>query len=214
LYLFFLTITDQTQGNYIFVTSRASKRAKTNHQLLNPFLTLKYDTDGFNLDELDVVNKPAYVIPISTLRTQLVETNPRTRKRILFTAIPYAFFHRDDWQDLSRGLTWSETEVLEGESKRLIGYRCDDDDRNTAMDRCTRFLIPDLAVPEKETLQWSLDRFLLGESVVDIFSEEDIEENRDDEDDNDLDPERDEFDFAVDEGLDTNDITAIDALVR
>jgi hypothetical protein len=176
-------------------------------------LTIKYDTNGFNLDELEVMKSPAYVIPISTLRSQLVETNLSTRLRILFTAIPYAFFHRDDWQDLSRGLTWSETEVFEGESKRLIGYLCDDDLRRVAMRKCTRYLVPDLPVPDKDDLQDYRERFILGHNLLDIFSNEENYENPDHED-NDEDPEVDEFDFGVDEGLDVQDLTAIDMLVR
>jgi hypothetical protein len=42
---------------------------------VNLFVTLKYDSNALNLDELDVViNKPAYVIPASTLRSQTDET--------------------------------------------------------------------------------------------------------------------------------------------
>jgi hypothetical protein len=123
-------------------------------------MTLKYDSNAFNLDELDVINKPAYVIiPISTLRSQLVETDPLIRKQMLFTAIPFAFFHRDDWEDLSQGLTWSETEVSVGESKRLITYKCTKRQRAEAMALCVSSLVRTLPVPLKGKLEQFKDLF-------------------------------------------------------
>jgi hypothetical protein len=143
---------DQNSGNNILVTARASARKKTGNELLIPFMTLKYDSNSLNLDELDVINKPAYVIPISTLRSQLVETDRLIRKQTLFTAIPFAFLQRDDWEDLSRGLTWSETEVSVGESKRLITYKCTKRQRAEAMALCVSSLAITLPVPLKGRL--------------------------------------------------------------
>lgn len=138
---------------------------KRGTQRLNPFPTLKYDSNNFNLDELDVINKPAFVIPSSTLRTQLVETNSSIRIRILFTAVPFAFIHRDDWDDLSRGITWSETQVSEGESLRLIPYRCTKLLRDRTMALCINALDMEVAVPHKNTLERIKNRFYSNPSI-------------------------------------------------
>jgi len=37
-----------------------------------------------------------------------------------FTAVPYAFLDRRDWNDIRRGVTFAETEMQVGESKRRI----------------------------------------------------------------------------------------------
>jgi hypothetical protein len=186
---------------------------------LNPFLTLKYDTNGFNLDELDVINKPAYVIPSSSLRLQLTETDPKIRLRILFTAIPYAFFNRDDWEDLSRGLTWSETDVSQGETIRLIGYQCTAQERLDAMNRCIHHLVMDLPVPMKLALQEKRNRFKPGVTIRNLFLCENDVDNADDDDDDlaghvEAGVGADDFDFQVDEGLQDEDMAAMELLVR
>lgn len=191
--LFYLFYSDKTSSNYLLVTARASARKKTGNQLLNPFMTLKYDSQAFNFDELDVINKPAYVIPISTLRSQMVETDRLIRKQILFTAIPFAFFHRDDWEDLSRGLTWSETEVSVGESKRLITYKCTKRQRTEAMALCLSSLASTLPVPLKGQLELFRDLFEGGVCIhtalddnTSLHSDDIVEEEDDtDEDVND-----------------------------
>ena len=198
-------------GNYILITSRASARKKTGNQLLNPFMTLKYDSNSFNLDELDVINKPAYVIPISTLRAQLVEMDPLIRRQILFTAIPFAFFHRDDWEDLSRGLTWSETEVSVGESKRLITYKCTKRQRAEAMALCVSSLAITLPVPLKGKLVHYKDTFDGGVSIRNALHDDSDQHDDEDEDSNAEDRDEEEHGNA-DDGISDLDLRLMNSL--
>jgi hypothetical protein len=70
-----IRVLGQHAGNHWLVTARVSKSVKRGNQLMNLFVTLKYDSNALNLDELDVVlSKPAYVISASTLRSQTDET--------------------------------------------------------------------------------------------------------------------------------------------
>jgi hypothetical protein len=39
-----------------------------------------------------------------------------------FTAIPYAFIDRRDWNDIRRGVSYAETEMQVGESKRRVPF--------------------------------------------------------------------------------------------
>jgi hypothetical protein len=195
-----LKVRGQISGNYLLVTARASKIEKRGNQLMNPFVTLKYDSNAFNLDELDVINKPAYVIPASTLRSQAYETEEHLRRRMLFVAIPYAFFNRDDWEDLSRGLTWSETEVSQGERQRLIAYRCTGADRARAMLECVRYLEKLMPVPKKDSLAEYRERYSSGYNIESIMSSHRREENITDM------PEDEEFNFQCDEGMDSGDV--------
>lgn len=168
-------------------------------------MTLKYDSNAFNFDELDVINKPAYVIPISTLRSQLIETDPSIRKQILFTAIPFAFFHRDDWEDLSRGLTWSETEVSVGESKRLITYKCTKRQRAEAMALCLSSISTTLPVPLKGQLEHFRDIFDGGVSIHTALDDTTLQSD-------DIDEAYDSDENDVDDGMGNLDVELINSL--
>lgn len=198
-----IKISGQESGNFLLVTARASCVTKRGTQLMNPFITLKYDSNSFNLDELDVINKPAYVIPASTLRSQALETDPNIRSRILFVSIPYAFYNRDDWEDLSRGLTWSETEVSQGERQRLIAYRCTREDRAHAMIECIRHLEMLQPVPKKNILKEYRQNFSVGLNIEDIMTIHNSSSSDEEEEDTD---EEHDFNFQCDEGLDHSDV--------
>jgi hypothetical protein len=196
-----IKIVGQTSGTFLLVTARASCSPKRGTQHMNPFLTLKYDSNAFNLDELDVINKPAYVIPASSLRSQALETDPHMRRRILFVSIPYAFYNRDDWEDLSRGLTWSETEVSQGERQRLIAYRCTREDRARAMIECIRHL--EMLLPDE--LTHYRQSFSAGLNIEDIMTSHHRNHDSSSDEENAAEEEE-EFNFQRDEGLDNSDV--------
>lgn len=136
-------------------------------------------------------------------------TNEAIRRNILFTAIPYAFFHRDDWDDLSRGLTWSELEVAGGESKRLVPYLCSAAKRKEVLVTCHKGINLPKAAPGYHFMKLHRDRderdatymenLVLGMNASDEEnysgnSENDIEED-------DLDQDEGEFNFEDEEGM-------------
>jgi hypothetical protein len=71
----------------------------------------------------------------------------------------FALFHLDDLEDLSRGLTWSETEVSVGESKRLTTLKCTKRQRAEAMPLYVSSLVSTLPVPFKGKLEQFKDLF-------------------------------------------------------
>jgi hypothetical protein len=75
-----------------------------------------------------------------------------------------------DWEDLSRGLTWSETEVSQGERQRLIAYRCTGADRARAMLECVRYLEKLMPVPKKNSLAEYRERYSSGYNIESIMS--------------------------------------------
>ena len=95
---------------------------KVGNRKLDPFPLLKYSTSPAFIDEIDVINKPAFVVPTSGLRSDSIESNRNLRRNIFFTALPYSFIDRNNWSDLNRGAAWADTEVSQGESMRLISY--------------------------------------------------------------------------------------------
>jgi hypothetical protein len=143
---------NQRCGQFMIVTARASRIEKRGLQGLNPFMTIQYDSNAFNLDPLDDINRPAYVLPLSTLRSHALLVDERLRRDVMFTAIPYAFFNRDDWDNLSVGLTWTETEVAKGETKRLVPYQCSESRRSKVIKLCSRSMLQDPPDPEGDTL--------------------------------------------------------------
>ena len=97
--------------------------AKVGNRKLDPFPLLKYSTSPAFIDEIDVINKPAFVVPTSGLRSDSIESNRNLRRNIFFTALlPYSFIDRNNRSDLNRGAAWADTEVSQGESMRLISY--------------------------------------------------------------------------------------------
>jgi hypothetical protein len=129
----------------------------------------------------------------NTITCMVSETEDNLRRRMLFVAIPYAFFNRDDWEDLSRGLPWSETEVSQGERQRCTGA-----DRVRAMLECVRYLEKLIPVPKKDSLA-RCERYSSGYSIESIMTSHRREDIADM-------PEDKEFNFQCDEGMDSGDV--------
>jgi hypothetical protein len=114
-----------------------------------------------------------------------------------------------DWEDLSRGLTWSETEVSQGERQRLIAYRCTSSDRTRAMLECVRYLEKLLPVPKKDTLNQYSENYSSGHAIENIMNSHSQIKNtgdKEEEEENSEDDEEDEFNIHCDEGLESADV--------
>ena len=121
---------------------------------MDPFPIIKYSSSPCFLDEIDVINKPAFVVPMSGLRTDSIESNLVVRKKINFTVLPYSFIDRSNWEDLNRGTAWADTEVAKGESLRLISYLLPPESRRLEIiNLCKRFVdIPEVGVSDFHSL--------------------------------------------------------------
>jgi hypothetical protein len=97
---------------------------------------------------------------------------------------------------MTRGLTWSETEVSQGERQSLIAYRCTGADRARAMLESVRYLEKLMPVPKKDALAEYRERYSSGYNIESIMASHRREENIADipEDDE-------EFNFQCDEGM-------------
>ena len=174
-----LVIDPDGKPKFYICNFRASLVTKVALLKLDPFPILKYCNSPACIDEIDVVNKPAFVVPSSGLRTDSIESNVNLRKRIYFTALPYSFIDRSDWDDLNRGAAWADTEVAKGESLRLISYVLPPENkRMEIINICKQFV----DIPTEELIDFhSLARIQnKDEEVNPDMGEEDNEENESD----------------------------------
>jgi hypothetical protein len=117
------------------------------------------------------------------------------RAQSQFSSIPYAFFNRDDWNDLDRGVTWSETEVSEGEDQRFIRYQVNgmEEERNAALDK----------IYQNVNLPKGLDHDKI-EELRDEFNMIGHDDHNDDDDDNSDSDDHDD-DVDSDDDVDNDD---------
>ena len=106
----------------------AIKIQKDQFQQLNPFPTIKYSILPrtkrvvYSTDDLSKISRPAMVISETAITSNHYLDNHADIQRVRFTAIPFAFLDRRDWNDIRRGVTSAETEMKVGESKRRIPF--------------------------------------------------------------------------------------------
>ena len=76
----------------------------------------------YSTDDLSKISRPAMVISETAITSNHYLDNHADIQRVRFTAIPFAFLDRRDWNDIRRGVTSAETEMKVGESKRRIPF--------------------------------------------------------------------------------------------
>ena len=112
----------------IYVGIDAIKIQKDQFQQLNPFPTIKYSILPrtkwvvYSTDDLSILSRPAMVISETAITSNHYLDSHADIQRVRFTAIPFAFLDRRDWNDIRRGVTSAETEMQVGESKRRIPF--------------------------------------------------------------------------------------------
>ena len=186
-------------STFLIIVMRTRKIAKTGPRKLDPFPNFKYDQDCYHLQHVESILRPAFVIPVSCTRSSLIEPFWNERKHVLFTAIPYAFFYRDDWDNLDKGLTWSETEVSMGENRRALKYKTTLQERDAMTALCISVL--DMPNPtDNEEAEYLIDTFV-NNIDNNNFNDADFDEYMDN---------RDELEYE--EGIDENELRMLQSM--
>ena len=121
-------ILDNNNNLIAYVGIDAIKIQKDSFQQLNPFPTLKYNILQrsklivYSTDDLSKILRPAMVTPENAVTSNHYLHQKADIEMARFTAIPFAFLDRRDWNDIRRGVTDAETEMQVGESKRRIPF--------------------------------------------------------------------------------------------